>query len=195
MRGRAGGPAVQSAGRLAVAAPAVAALVVAALAGCAALPALPGDAADDSVATLDPPAGAQSARVVRVVDGDTLVLRGIGSGPLEHGRDTKVRVLEIDAPEVSGEPECYGDEATAFAERTLEPGSTVRVEADRDLYDPYQRTLLYVWADDGTFYDEAAVRLGYARAVLFEPNDRHYARLRVAEAAARVEQRGLWGAC
>lgn len=170
-------------------------LAVGALAGCAALPALPGEASDESVATLDVPDDAQSARVVRVVDGDTLVLRGVGSGPLEHGRDTKVRVLEIDAPEINGEPECYGEEAADFAERTLEPGSTVRVEADRDLYDRFDRTLLYVWAADGMFYDEAAVRLGYARAVLFEPNDRHYARLRVAEAAAKVERRGLWGAC
>ena len=163
-----------------------------ALGGCDALPALPGEAAEESLETLSAPAGSQTARVVRVVDGDTLVLRGVGSGPLEHGRATTVRVLEVDTPEVD---ECYGDEATDFADRALPEGSTVRVAADRDLLDRYGRTLLYVWAEDGTFYDEAVVRLGYGRAVLFEPNDRHIVRLRLAEAAARADRAGLWGAC
>ncbi|MEO6205861.1 MAG: hypothetical protein ABIO67_10845, partial [Mycobacteriales bacterium] len=45
------------------------------------------------------PEGAQQAVVVRHTDGDTIVLRGIGTGPLPGGADTKVRVLEVDTPE------------------------------------------------------------------------------------------------
>ena len=49
-----------------------------------------------------------TARVERVIDGDTIVVR-IGRGT------ERVRLIGIDAPEVAkrGEPgECFGDEAT-----------------------------------------------------------------------------------
>jgi micrococcal nuclease len=39
------------------------------------------------------------------------------------------------------------------------------------------------------------VRQGYARAVLFEPNDEHIGAMRDAEAEARADDRGLWDVC
>src|SRR5439155_14489262 len=49
-------------------------------------------------------AGAPAAHVERVVDGDTV--RFVGIGP--------VRLIGIDTPEVHGQVECYGPEASAF---------------------------------------------------------------------------------
>ena len=146
--------------------------LLAALAGCAP-PAEP-----------PPPApGPERGTVRDVTDGDTIVV------DLDGRPGTRVRLLQIDAPERG---ECHARDATAYLERTVPPGSTVRVEADRDPRDRYGRDLLYVWSGDGTFVNEAAVREGHARAVLYAPNDRHIGRIRAAEADARRERRGLW---
>ncbi|MGH8902929.1 MAG: thermonuclease family protein, partial [Egibacteraceae bacterium] len=61
------------------------------------------------------PPEAQQAVVTRIVDGDTIWVR-----PKLGGQVQRIRLLEIDAPETDpdrGGPECYGAEATAFAER------------------------------------------------------------------------------
>jgi micrococcal nuclease len=115
------------------------------------------------------PFGAQPAIVVRVVDGDTIWVR-----PVSGGEPQRVRLLEIDAPETNpdhGGPECYGPQATAFAERLLRVGSTVYLVADRQDQDEFGRSLRYVWTQAGQFFNEQTVRQGYARAVLFPPNE------------------------
>jgi endonuclease YncB( thermonuclease family) len=133
------------------------------------------------------PPEAHAAVVTRVVDGDTIWVR-----PQLGGEQQRVRLLEIDAPETGGGPECYGAQATAFATAHLAVGSIVYLTADREDTDQFGRMLRYVWTADGTFFNEEAVRQGYARAVLFEPNDRFIGLIRDAEAEARRAGRGLW---
>lgn len=138
-----------------------------------------------------PPPEAAPAVVVGIIDGDTIRVRSTLGGKVQ-----RIRLLEIDAPETDpdhGGPECYGPEATAFAERLLGVGSTVYLVADRQDQDGFGRSLRYVWTQAGRFFNEQAVRQGYARAVLFHPNDRFIRRLRAAEAEARAAGRGLWG--
>lgn len=148
---------------------------------------------------VDLPTDAERARVVSHVDGDTIRLRAEGEGEaLAGGEETKVRLLEIDTPEVarSGSPgECFADEASDALRRMLPVGAEVLVEADEQLLDPYGRTLLYLWTPDGAFVNLELVRQGYARAVLYEPNDEYIEQLRRAESRARAAHRGLWGAC
>jgi micrococcal nuclease len=162
------------------------------VAACAAPAAAPAAVPDDTALTV--PAGAQEAVVVRHTDGDTLWLRGIGVGPLP-GRSTKVRVLEIDTPEVFGTPGCYGKQASARTAQLVPLGAHVRVEADRERHDRYGRLLLYVWTTSGASLEEVLLREGYARTLLVRPNDRHIDALRAVEAAARQAKRGLWSAC
>jgi micrococcal nuclease len=136
------------------------------------------------------PPEAQPAVVTRVVDGDTIWVR-----PALGGESQRVRLLKIDAPETDphhGGPQCYGAQATAFAKRLLRVGSTVHLIADRQDRDEFGRLLRYVWTQDHRFFNEEAVRQGYARTVLFPPNDRYARRLRAAEAEARAAGRGLW---
>jgi micrococcal nuclease len=139
------------------------------------------------------PPGAQEATVVRHTDGDTFVLRGVGVGPLPAA-PTKVRLLEVDTPEVRP-VECYGREASARTAQLLPKGARVRVEADRDLTDRYGRRLLYVWTEDGANLEELLLREGFARVLYVRPNDRHVGHFRAVEAQARQAGRGLWGAC
>ena len=148
------------------------------------------------------PAGAQVATVVSITDGDTLhvqaqrpgrVLRSIG--------DVTVRLLEIDTPETvdPGEPvACYGPAASDALARLAPPGSKVWVLTDQERFDPYARLLLYMWSIRGgqpRFVNLALVRNGFAKAVLYEPNDRYIGMMRRAEQQARAADRGLWGAC
>ena len=157
-------------------------------AGCAA------EAPPPAPTSLAVPAGAQQATVVRHSDGDTFVLRGIGVGPLPAA-PTKVRLLEVDTPEVSPAPACFGTEAADRTAELIPKGARVRVQADRDLRDRYGRLLLYVWTEDGASLEEVLLREGYARVLYVRPNDLHLAHFRDVEAAARRDRAGLWGAC
>lgn len=135
----------------------------------------------------EPIAGGPLVPVVRVVDGDTIWVP-----PQE-----RVRLIGIDTPEVDwygGEAECYGEEAGLFLRRLLED-ERVRLEYDEELVDPYGRTLAYVYLEDGRMVNLVLVRQGFAVVTIFEPNDRHRARLHSAEREARSAGRGLWSAC
>ena len=164
------------------------------LAGCAAPsePAAPSAATGES--SVPVPAAAQAATVVRAVDGDTVVLRGRGAGPL-RAEATKVRLLLIDTPEVFERPECFGEQAAERTAELLPDGAQVRVEADRDPTDRFGRTLLHVWTEDGVHVGSELVRSGHATVLFLEPNDRYLDAMRTAERDARQAGRGLWSAC
>lgn len=130
------------------------------------------------------------ARVVRVVDGDTI------SVALRGGRRETVRILGVDTPETvkRGTPvQCYGPEASAFTKSRL-TGRAVRLELDAEVRDRYGRLLAYVIVD-GRRFDDELLRLGYARLLIIPPNDAHGRALLAAENDARVRRRGLWAAC
>lgn len=132
-----------------------------------------------------------TARVLRVVDGDTiLVARGGGTD--------RVRYIGIDTPETvkPGTPvQCFGHRAGA-ENRALVAGREVRLVVGSEPRDRYGRLLAYVYRrDDGTFVNEALVRGGYARTMTIPPNDRYAARFGALQSAARQARRGLWGAC
>jgi len=89
-----------------------------------------------SVSTTTTTAALPIYRVNRVIDGNTIELR--------NGQ--RVRLVQIDIPEVYGGYECYGKAASALAKRLLPPGTRVRL-----LYEPasapvdgYGRLLRYV---------------------------------------------------
>ena len=161
---------------------------------------LPGNnspAQGNSSRSADVPAEAQRGRVVRIVDGDTIIVAvDRPGGPIPAGDNHRVRLLEIDTPE-SVRPnypvECGGGNATAFAKQELPAGSTVYLLADREDKDGFGRYLRYAWDFEGEFYNEKAVAEGYARAVLYQPNDLYIDRIRQAENSARQAQRGVWG--
>lgn len=174
--------------------PLTAVALVVALTACAPLGTGGSIAAPAATASLPVPAGAQEATVVRGVDGDTVWLRGRGVGPLP-AEPTKVRLLLVDTPEVFGEAECYGEQASDRAAALLPDGARVRVVADRDERDRYDRVLLHVWTEAGAHVGADLLRGGYASVLFVEPNDRYLDQLEAVEAEARAAGRGLWSAC
>ncbi|MGH3344833.1 MAG: thermonuclease family protein [Carbonactinosporaceae bacterium] len=150
-----------------------------------------------------PPAGvpetAQLVVVSRTVDGDTLDVRALESGPV-FGSDShaSVRLLEVDTPETKHPTvgvECFGPQAARFLQRWLPAGAKVWAAPDEERSDRYGRDLLYLWTRDGTFVNREIVRRGFGEAVLYEPNDRYIDAMRAAEVRASAAGRGLWGAC
>ena len=171
-------------------------LVAVVIAGCS--PTLtpaaptPGAPSASAVASGPAPIGAtETARVVRVVDGDTIIVdRGRGS--------ERLRYIGIDAPE-SVKPDTpvqfMGEEASA-ANADLVAGREVILERDVSETDQYGRLLRYVWLRDGDawmFVNLELVRRGFAHAVTFPPDVRWVDVLRSAERAARDANAGLWG--
>jgi micrococcal nuclease len=134
--------------------------------------------------------GGELVPVLRVVDGDTLhVSRG--------DRNVTIRLIGVDTPEVDwygGQAECYGARAGRFT-RSLLRGERVRLEYDLERMDAYDRTLAYVFLDDGRMLNVLLVRRGYATVTIYPPNERHEAELRAAEDASRRDGAGLWSAC
>jgi micrococcal nuclease len=131
------------------------------------------------------PAGPpQEAQVVRVIDGDTLVLAG----------GARVRVLGIDAPELEhdGHPADFlAHKAKAvLSELTLH--QKLSLEYDRLHYDHYGRLLAYLYLPDHTFVNAALVRQGLARVYIIAPNLAHREELLAAQREAIEAQRGIW---
>jgi micrococcal nuclease len=133
-----------------------------------------------------------TARVVRVVDGDTIVVS-------LAGREERVRYIGVDTPETvkPGAPvECFGKKASARNKALLPPGTELRLATDAEERDRYGRLLAYVYrADDGLFVNASLVLDGYATPLTIPPNVAHAAQFRSGAAEARRARRGLWSAC
>jgi micrococcal nuclease len=132
--------------------------------------------------------GTGSAVVERVVDGDTIVLRG----------GERVRYIGVDTPESvkPGTPvECFAKAAGRENARLVE-GRRVRLEYDAERRDRYGRTLAYVRRErDGLFVNAELVRRGYAVPLSIPPNVAHAGEFRRLARAARKAGRGLWSRC
>lgn len=147
----------------------------------------PASSADQAAPAQQPrgaPAPAAYLRVRQVIDGDTLTVSGIGT----------VRLIGVDAPEKRGgfrAAEPFGDDATAFLKRLAE-GKRVRLEYDGDRKDRYNRTLAYVFLEDGTLVNEAIIRGGWAETYR-SFSYRRKPDFQAAEREARAARRGMWG--
>ncbi|MGQ9512151.1 MAG: thermonuclease family protein [Thermodesulfitimonas sp.] len=156
-----------------------------------------------------PPAAAVTARVVRVIDGDTVVVRfqagpavspdgngyslRVPGGWVRVGKEEKVRLIGVNAPETGAgqrEAEVYGWEAKAYTrKRTL--GRVVRLEFDVETRDRYGRLLAYLYLD-GNLFNRELVKEGYAQVYTAPPNLKYTAAFLSAQREALEAGRGLW---
>lgn len=134
----------------------------------------------------------ESAEVVAVVDGDTIDVA------LPGGKE-RVRIIGIDTPEIARDAgqtdDCYAQEARAFLDELLY-GRTVELRTDpsQQDVDDYGRLLRHVYVD-GQDAALAALSAGVGAEYTYAAPYTGQADYRAAEAAARDEQLGLWGAC
>ena len=136
----------------------------------------------------------ERAEVLRVVDGDTIVVR-VGD------REERVRYIGLDAPEVadagSGTPaECGGDEARTANER-LVAGEWLILERDVSDRDRFGRLLRHAWLENGAWRLAGLelVEAGAVEARSYPPDIARDAELDAAERRARDAGLGIWGGC
>jgi micrococcal nuclease len=138
--------------------------------------------------------GRIDARVVRVVDGDTLVASA-------GGRSFYVRLLGIDTPETHrpGTPvECGGPDASASMGALAAPGERVQLQPDpgQDRVDRYGRLLAYVWLEDGRLLEDEQLRSGWATTYVFHGRPVSlFGRLVASQRVAQRTHRGVWAKC
>ena len=126
---------------------------------------------------------AQWRNVIRVVDGDTIILGG----------KERVRLIGVDTPETVDPRrpvQYFGKEASAFTKRMVK-GNRVRLEYDRTRKDRYGRTLAYVYLENGTHLNAEIVKQGYGHAYTQFPF-RYLEEFRRYEREAREAGIGLW---
>jgi len=127
--------------------------------------------------------GKKLYRVLRVADGDTLELEGVGL----------VRLIGVDTPELYHplKPvQYYAKEASDFV-KNLIGRSRVRLEYDQEKVDKYGRTLAYVYLEDGRSLNEEIIKNGYGFALLRFPF-KNLVKYKQLEAQAREKGLGLW---
>lgn len=122
----------------------------------------------------------ESAKVIRVIDGDVIVV-------LLNGREEKVRLIGIDAPE-RGQP--YFEEA-ANKTKELVLSKYVRFEKDVSERDKYGRLLRYVYIGS-VFVNAELVKLGYASVYIYPPDTKYRELFRGLAAEAKEKNLGLW---
>jgi micrococcal nuclease len=130
-------------------------------------------------------ASSHAVVVATVVDGDTLTLTN----------GARVRLVQIDAPEIAGN-ECYTQAARRALLRLAPIGAAVALEADPalDKVDRFGRLLRYV-KRSGRNVNLELVRQGAAAPYFFDRDLGRYAReLTAAATVAKARGRGLWGA-
>ena len=125
-----------------------------------------------------PPGSGDMARVTRVIDGDTIEV-------LLNGKPERIRYLQLNTPE-RDEP-CFAE--STRANEDLVAGKTVRLVADTELVDRYDRLLRFIYVGE-VLVNRVLVEQGYAEVVLYPPNDMHYEEFKQLETEAAEARRG-----
>ena len=139
--------------------------------------------------------------VVRVVDGDTIIVTPRNSRPRDapdalaarEPAEARVRLLGIDTPETKHpyKPvQFFGHEASQFNSSIVE-GKQVILEYDAGRRDRYNRLLAYVYVGD-MFVNAELVAQGYAQTATYAPNVRYQELFLYLQKQAREAGMGLW---
>lgn len=127
-------------------------------------------------------------KIVRIVDGDTLVAA-------KNGVEDTVRLIGIDTPELYVEGKKVDDpqaiSALEYAKVAL-TGRYVELELDMDERDRYGRLLAYVWLYD-TMLNKLLLENGIARVATYPPNVKYLDEFLILEKYAKEKKLGIWG--
>lgn len=139
------------------------------------------DSTDSTESTVGANPELEAVELVRVVDGDTLIVS-------RDGENVRLRMLCVNCEESVHEDESRntekGREASAFTKDYLEDYDTVYLQYDEEMYDQYDRLLAYVWltnkvdlesqADVEThMFNAILLEEGHAEVVYYAPNGRY----------------------
>lgn len=137
----------------------------------------------------------EKAKVVRVVDGDTIEVN-------IANKNYKVRLIGVNTPESTTKTEPYGKEASNYTMKML-TGKVVYLESDAGNTDKYGRLLRYVWLQIPKNNSEQEIRNkmfnanlvinGYAQVMTIPPNVKYSNYFVIFQKEAISKNKGLWG--
>ena len=126
-----------------------------------------------------------AADVVRVIDGDSIVVS-------ISGQAEEIRLIGIDAPEMGQRP--WGRKAREhLKEILLRSSNRVSVFYDVQRRDKYGRLLAYVRTAYGGLANAEMLKDGYAALFTLPPNVSYADEFRAAQEYARKRRLGIWG--
>jgi micrococcal nuclease len=136
--------------------------------------------------TVGLPADATFYTVTKIVDGDTIAVEKLGT----------LRLIGIDTPETKDprKPvQCFGKEATAKMTELIS-GQKVYLEFDpsQGRLDKYNRTLAYVFRQDGVFISKEMIKQGYAFEYTYKLPYKYQQEFKLAQTDAMTGKIGLW---
>ncbi|MBR2283917.1 MAG: thermonuclease family protein [Ruminococcus sp.] len=127
--------------------------------------------------------------VVRVVDGDTIVVD-------IDGAETKIRFIGVDTPEsVNPDKSLNTEQGKIASEFTADmlTGKQIYLEYDTERTDKYGRTLAYVFLSDKfTMVEAELLKSGMAEVMTIEPNSKYALYFEELEAEAKQNKVGFW---
>ena len=135
-----------------------------------------------------PEAPPEQYEVIRVIDGDTLLVR-IGE------EEVSIRLIGVDAPESVHPDETKNTPEGLIASdwmKNFMQGKQVALEYDEELLDHYGRTLAYVYVGE-TLLEDELLKAGMAETLVMEPNLRYQMHFEEVEREARAAGTGFWG--
>jgi micrococcal nuclease len=146
-------------------------------------------------------AGRETARVLYVIDGDTLKV-------LYQGKKQSIRLIGIDAPESRKNSKALRDArrsmkdinaitaqgtlAGRYVRGLVRKGDIVTIQFDVEKRDRYRRLLGYVYLPDGRMLNNLIIRNGYAQPMTIPPNVKYRATFLKSYRYARSHGLGLW---
>lgn len=128
-------------------------------------------------------------KVTDVVDGDTIKIN-------INGKIETLRLIGLDTPETVDprKPvQCFGREASGKAKELL-IGRNVRIEKDisQGELDKYNRLLVYIYREDGLFYNKHMIETGYAHEYTYNTPYKYQAEFKATQKTAQQNSLGLW---
>jgi len=123
-----------------------------------------------------------TAKVTRVIDGDTIVI----------DTSQKVRYIGMNTPELETN-DCFATQA-AEINKTLVLGKEVKLEKDVSETDKYGRLLRYVYINNEMINDDL-VKDGSAKIETVPPDVKYKQEFLNSEKYAQENKLGLWGKC
>jgi micrococcal nuclease len=142
----------------------------------------------------------EPARVMRVINGDTLTI-------LYQGKWEEIKLLGLDMPETTLNDRVYekalknsttpaeiinrGLTGREFVKKYIQYGSQVWIEFDAQKRDRFSRLLGYVYLADGRMLNEIILRAGLSEALLIPPNLKYQQRFQEIASQAQKQKKDL----
>jgi len=151
----------------------------------------PAAVSDLATASATPEEQEKSVPVIRVIDGDTIVV-GIS------GQQIHVRLIGINSPELNDkrtQVACLAQKAKEEAQKLLD-GQNIYLEKDitQGDHDKYGRLLAYIFTAGNANFNKLMIEEGYAYEYTYNLPYKYQNEFKTAQNEARTAQKGLWNA-